>query len=58
MIVNDVPCEQCANCGERYYSVDVLKTIERDFDLVYLSNKQSKMEMLVPVEEYAEIAYS
>ncbi|MBI3193264.1 MAG: type II toxin-antitoxin system MqsA family antitoxin [Ignavibacteriae bacterium] len=55
MIVNNVPCEQCTNCGERYYAVDVLKAIENDFDSIYSSKKEIKKEILIPVEEYAEI---
>ena len=56
MIVNNVPCEQCTNCGERYYTIDVLKTIEHDFESIYSSKREIKNEILIPVEEFAEIA--
>ncbi len=28
MVVENVPCEECGFCGERYYKADVLKQIE------------------------------
>ena len=55
MVVNNVPCEECEFCGERYYKVDVLKRIEDDFEKVISGGKKTKKNLNVPVEEYAEI---
>jgi YgiT-type zinc finger domain-containing protein len=55
MVVNNVPCEECEFCGERYYKADVLKRIEADFDKVISGGKKTKKNLNVPVEEYAEI---
>lgn len=56
LIVNSVPCEECAFCGERYYKADVLKKIEKDYFAIYQSGKTAKSELKVPVEEFVEIS--
>ena len=55
LIVNNVPCEECEYCGERYYHADVLKQIEREFDDLVNGKRKAKIEVAVPVEEYAEL---
>ncbi len=55
LIVNSVPCEECAFCGERYYTADVMKKIEKDFIDIYQSGKTARSELKVPVEEFVEI---
>lgn len=52
MIIDDVPCEQCEFCGEKYFSADVLKKIEKDFFEVYSSGRKPQSEILVPVEHF------
>lgn len=31
LVADDVPCEECTCCGERYYDGPVLERIEREF---------------------------
>lgn len=52
MIFNDVPCEECEFCGERYFEASVLKKIEKEFDDVYSKQKKAPSEIRVPVEQY------
>jgi len=56
LVVNNVPCERCEFCGEKYFTAHVLKRIERDFQQIYSAKKKAKKEMRVPVEEYAVLA--
>jgi YgiT-type zinc finger domain-containing protein len=56
LVVNNVPCEECGNCGERYYSASVLKKIEDEFEAIGRGEKIVHNEILVPVEEFAEFA--
>lgn len=53
LIVDDVPCEQCAFCGEQYFKSEVLKKIENDFSEVYASGRKAKSQVLVPIEQFA-----
>lgn len=55
LVVNNVPCEECDYCGERYYKAKILKKIEKDFKDIYNGDKKIKKEIKVPVEEYLEI---
>ena len=55
LLVNNVPCEECEYCGERYYEAKVLKKIEQDFDKIFYGRKKTRKKLSVPVEEYAEI---
>ena len=54
-MVNNVPCEECEYCGERYFKGVDLEKIETDFRAIYSSGKKVKKEVAVPVEEFAEI---
>ncbi len=55
LIVNDVPCLQCEYCGEQYFAGNVLEKIEKEFNEIYSLGKKVKMEIPVPVEQYAEL---
>ena len=56
LIVNNVPCEECEFCGEQYFSAEVLKKIEKDFEAIHISGHTGKWEIKVPVEEYLDIS--
>ena len=55
LIVENVPCEECEYCGERYFKAEVLKKIEEDFKEIYTNKKKLKRQIKVPVEEFAEL---
>lgn len=55
MIVEDVPCEQCDYCGEQYFSAQVLRQIESEFEAIYLKGKKVKRSVVVPVESYSNL---
>jgi len=55
LVVNNVPCEECEYCGERYFKADVLKTIEKEFVKILSTEKKPKKQLKVPVEEFAEL---
>lgn len=55
LVINNVPSEECSNCGERYYHTEVLKQIEKEFDNLEAGKRKAKIEVTVPVEEYAEL---
>ena len=55
LIVNNVPCEECAYCGEKYFTAKVLKKIEQEFKEIYFSGKRAARRLTVPVEEFMEI---
>ncbi len=57
LIVNDVPCEQCEYCGEQYFEGKVLRSIEEEFMNIHTKGKQPKVELRVPVEQFAELQY-
>ena len=54
LIVNNVPCEECEYCGERYFKADALKKIEKDFMEIYVHGKKAKRAYRIPVEEFIE----
>jgi len=55
LMVNDVPCEECTFCGEQYFEACVLKKIEKEFQSITLSGKKAKQEIVLPVENYADL---
>jgi YgiT-type zinc finger domain-containing protein len=55
LVVNGVPCEECTYCGERYFAGPVLERIEREFMRIYREGKKPRLQLTVPVEEYAEV---
>ena len=56
IIIDDVPCEQCEYCGEKYFEATVLKKIETEFNAIHSKSKKAEREIIVPVESYSEIA--
>ena len=52
LIMDDVPCEQCAYCGEQYFTAEVLQKIEQNFFEVYVSHRQPQSHIVVPVENF------
>ena len=55
LLVNNVPCEECEYCGERYSKAVVLKKVEKDFHDIYSSGKRVKKQVKMPVEDFVEI---
>ncbi len=58
LMVEDVPCEQCAYCGEQYFEGSVLKQIEKEFNAIHSKNKKVKKELIIPVEQFIEVQSS
>jgi len=54
VIVNNVPCEECESCDERYFKANVLKKIETMVADIQSTRKKPNKEISVPVEEFAE----
>ena len=52
LIVRDVPCEICVQCGERYYAGNVLLTIEKRFKAIYEHRHTPQSAIRVPLEQY------
>ena len=55
LVVNNVPCEECTYCGERYYEANALKHIEREFIDIQDGRKKVKTKVSVPIEDFAEV---
>jgi YgiT-type zinc finger domain-containing protein len=55
LIVDDVPCTQCAFCGEAYLQAKVLKKIEAEFEAIHKHGKKPKRAVTVPVEGFLEL---
>ena len=55
LLVNNVPCEECDFCGERYYDTTVLKQIEGLFFDIHVHGKKAKKEASLPIEDFVEI---
>ncbi len=55
LVVDDVPCEECTFCGERYYNAETLKKIENSFLQIHEQGRKTQHEIKVPVETYLEI---
>ena len=55
LIVNNVPCEECEYCGEQYFEAQSLKKIESDFNEIYISGKEPKKRVQVPIEEFMDL---
>jgi len=53
LIVRDVPCEVCLNCGERYYPGTVLLRTERRFNDIHKQHAHPMQMIQVPIEAYA-----
>lgn len=55
LVVNEVPCEECTYCGERYYDGPVLERIEREFIRIHKDGKSPPSEVVVPVEDFTDV---
>lgn len=55
LVVNNVPCEVCEFCGEKYFKAEVLRKIEKEFNDIHSARKKAKREVVMPVEEFVEI---
>jgi len=52
IFIENVPAGICSNCGTRYYSGSVLKTIEQKIK----GSPKAKQKVLVPVYSYATLS--
>jgi len=53
MLFEEVPCDECAYCRERYFEANILKKIEYDFFEVLNEKKQPSRKIEMPVEVFA-----
>lgn len=53
LIVNETPCVECVFCGEQYFSAEVLKKIELDYQEITAQRKRAEGEILIPVETFS-----
>ena len=56
LVVDDVPCEECTYCHERYFEGAVLEQIEDEFEALHSGAKTARSEVSVPIEKYTEFA--
>ena len=56
LVVNDVPCQECTYCGERYYDGPVLERIEKEFMRIYDEGKMPKSQITVPIESFNDVS--
>jgi hypothetical protein len=55
LLVNNVPCEECAFCGEQYFEARALRQIEDEFQRISSGAKTPVTTIQVPIEEFAEV---
>ena len=55
LIVSDVPCEECLNCGERYFTAETLRKIEAEFGRLERLEKRPAKTITVPIEEFSTL---
>lgn len=55
LIVEDVPCLECEYCGEQYFAIATLKTIEADHDALAAKRKRPRRTLQVAVEEFRSL---
>jgi len=53
MLFENVPCEVCTYCGERYLEAKTLKKMENDFFEVLDLKKKPSRKIEMPVEVFA-----
>jgi YgiT-type zinc finger domain-containing protein len=53
MLFEEVPCDECTYCGERYFEANILKKIEYDFFEVLNEKRQPSRKIEMPVEVFA-----
>ncbi|MBI5474368.1 MAG: type II toxin-antitoxin system MqsA family antitoxin [Ignavibacteriae bacterium] len=54
LLVNNVPCEECDFCGERYYDASILKQIETLFFDIHVHGRKAKRETNLPIEDFVQ----
>ena len=54
--VEDVPCEQCEFCGEKYFQADILKKIEKEFYEIFLTGERPFLKIKVPIKTFSDIS--
>lgn len=54
MIFQNVPCQQCEYCGEKYFEEKVLKQIENEF-IAIQNGKEAPKKISVPVEDFCKL---
>ena len=55
LIVDDVPCLQCAYCGEQYFEGLVLRDIEKRFNELHVHGQKASKEVQIPVEHFSNL---
>jgi len=55
LIVDDVPCLRCSDCGEEYYDITTLKKTEADHAALSAGHKRPARTVQVAVEPFAAI---
>jgi len=55
MMVTDVPCLECAFCGEQYFEAAVLKRIETVFHAIQSASKKPTKTIQVPMEAFPDL---
>ena len=51
LMVNDVPCLQCAYCGEQYFERSILEH-EKKFHEIHVQGHKASQEIHIPVEPF------
>lgn len=54
IIVNNVPCEVCSFCGEKYFGGKQLERIEKLFFDIKEKKRSIQRMIEVPIEEYED----
>jgi YgiT-type zinc finger domain-containing protein len=55
LFVDDVPCEQCTQCGETYFEAKVLRRIESEFEAIQRRQRAVTSHIVVPLESFRDI---
>ncbi|MEA1916525.1 MAG: type II toxin-antitoxin system MqsA family antitoxin [Campylobacterota bacterium] len=58
LLIDKVPCLQCEYCGEQYFEAKVLKQIENEFSDIYSGKKKVNRQILVPIENFNDLAHA
>jgi YgiT-type zinc finger domain-containing protein len=58
LVIDHVPCLECAFCGEQYFDAIVLQKIEADYNAISNAKKQPLRFMQVAVEDFSSFATS
>ncbi|HLF96794.1 MAG TPA: YgiT-type zinc finger protein [Methylococcaceae bacterium] len=56
LIVDEVPCTECDFCGEQYFDVTVLKSIEAEHLAILRHQKVPRQVRPVAMETFAELS--